>query len=261
MNLKGRKFENERLGMEIYVYDINEKEWFIGKDIAKMLGYKDPSATLRDNVNKTYKNTMYIKTIENIGNGENTHSEFRTINNNLTLINEFGLYQLVCSSKKSEAIEFQKWIYEEVLPSIRKNNYYYDNENINEEQIKKLESEINRLKIEKGILHEIVYDMTDATTISFTEVSKKLFNKDAKYLKKLLIEHGFLGEDGVTVLKREAKFITPSGEIENKRLFTTSNVEKCRKEDDIKYNKITNFGYMYLKKYFNSQGLSDFNFK
>lgn len=47
MNLKGRKFENTRLGMEIYVYDIDGKEWFIGKDMIKLLGYSENSKPLR----------------------------------------------------------------------------------------------------------------------------------------------------------------------------------------------------------------------
>lgn len=145
MNLVGKRFENSRLGMDIYVYEIDGKEWFVGKDIAILLGYKDPSATVRDNVNKTYKKTMYIKTIENIGNGGITHSEIRTINNNLSMINEFGLYQLVAKSTLPKAIEFQKWIYEEVLPSLRKNNFYVDGENINENQITELKEEIGKL--------------------------------------------------------------------------------------------------------------------
>lgn len=259
MNLKGTRFENKRLGMEIYVYDINGGEWFIGKDIAKLLEYSDESSTISKKVNNKYKNKIYVKTIENIGNCQNGNSEIIEFNNNLTMINEFGLYQLVCSSKMSEAINFQEWIYEEVLPSIRKNNFYVDENYVSKEQLNDLMEKVKNLIVSKKMLHEITYDMADATTMSFTEASKKLFGKDAKYLKKILIEHGFFDKEN-NIIIGEAEFKNPKGELEMIRIFTRTNVEKARKEDDIRYCKITNFGYMYLKKYFNTRGLSDFKF-
>ena len=260
MNLKGKKFENSRLDMEIYVYDIDGKEWFIGKDVAKILGYSNVSTAVSENVKKSQKKKIYVKTIENIWISEIPNSEIIVVNNNLSFITEIGLYQLVMKSRRKEAEEFQDWVYGEVLPSIRKNNFYLDNENITSEQISNLEKEMKKLKIEKGILHEIVYDISDATTMSFTEVSKKIFKKDAKYLKKMLIEYKFLDKDGYTPLIKEADFKLPEGDTQKMRIFTTTNVEKCRKNEDIRYNKITNFGYMYLKKFFNKKGLSDFNF-
>lgn len=165
-------------------------------------------------------------------------------------ISENIFYRLCIKGNNEIAIRFQEWICDEVLPSLRKNNFYINNENITPEQVSDLENEIKKLKIEKGILHEIVYDISDATTMSFTEVSKKIFNKDAKYLKNILIEYKFLAEDGYTPLLKEADFKLPNGGVQKMRIFTTTNVEKCRKAEDIRYNKITNFGYMFIKKIF-----------
>lgn len=47
MNLIGRKFKNSRLNVEIYVYEVEGTEWFIGKDIIKLLGYSENSKPLR----------------------------------------------------------------------------------------------------------------------------------------------------------------------------------------------------------------------
>lgn len=129
----GRKFENTRLGMEIYVYDIDGKEWFIGRDVAKLLGYPNPSTAVSENIKPTQKIKIYVKSIENIESSEITNSKIKEINNNISFISEIGLYQLVMKSRKLEAEEFQKWVYEDVLPSLRKNNFYID-ENITTEQ-------------------------------------------------------------------------------------------------------------------------------
>ncbi|MGL6098378.1 MAG: BRO-N domain-containing protein [Fusobacteriaceae bacterium] len=77
MNLKGEKFENCRLGMKM----------FIGREIAEMLGYSNPSTATSENVDKEYKTTLYVRSIENTGNSVKTNSE---INNNIALIVELG---------------------------------------------------------------------------------------------------------------------------------------------------------------------------
>ncbi|MGL6167427.1 MAG: BRO-N domain-containing protein [Fusobacteriaceae bacterium] len=256
MNLKGKKFENSRLGMEIFVYEVDGKEMFMANDVSLMLGYSNYTKALQNHVWKQNKKAVYVRSIEII---ENTPKWGipNNINNNRLFINEVGLYQLILNSKSPKSEEFQQWICEEVLPSLRKNNSYIDYEKINNEQLVRLEKELNSIKKEKGMLHELVYDMADASTMSFTEASKKLFGCSVKRFKELLKEHGFIDENG-EVIKREAEMKTPSGGKENYRIFTETNVQRCRANEDIRYNKITNFGYMYLKKYFNSKGLSDF---
>lgn len=176
-----------------------------------------------------------------------------------TWILESYFYKLSMKADKGHALIFQDWIAFDVIPSIRKNNFYINKDNISKEQIDNLLLEIKKLTISKNMLHEITYDMADATTMSFTEASKKLFGKNAKYLKNILIEHGFIDKNN-NIIIGEAKFKTPKGDMEVIRIFTKTNIERARKENDIRYCKLTNFGYMYLKKYFNIRGLSDFNF-
>lgn len=108
MKLKGRKFENSRLDMEIFVYEIDEKEWFIGKDIAEMLGYSENSNPLRKwgtngaIVLEENKKKMYVKTIE-------IDSNIRVINNNLSFITKDGVLQLISNSEKLTQQQKHEW--------------------------------------------------------------------------------------------------------------------------------------------------------
>ncbi|MGL5014048.1 MAG: BRO-N domain-containing protein [Bacteroidales bacterium] len=144
MNLKGRRFENEKLDMEIFVYDIDGKEMFIGNDISKMLGYSNYAKSLQDHVWKQNKKSVYVKTIENTGNTPKQGS-LTVVSNNKLMITEVGLYQLVFKSKMSKAIEFQDWVCGEVLPSIRKNRMYAE-QDITRDQVESYMKENEALR-------------------------------------------------------------------------------------------------------------------
>lgn len=107
MNLIGRKFKNSRLDVEIYVYEVEGTEWFIGKNIALSLGYKDPSGTVKY-VNDAYKKKVYVKTIENIDEWIKNTSKI-IINNNRTLIPREGVLQLIAKSDKISQKQKQEW--------------------------------------------------------------------------------------------------------------------------------------------------------
>lgn len=107
-------FKNEQFG-EMRTVTIGEEIWFVGKDVAEILGYSNPQKAVRDHVD----------------------SEDKTLNESFTvngtkgiLINESGLYSLVLSSKLPSAKEFKRWVTSEVLPSIRKHGAYMSPETI-----------------------------------------------------------------------------------------------------------------------------------
>lgn len=96
-------------GQEVRTVEMNGQPWFVGKDVAEVLGYTNPQKAIRDHVDQ----------------------EDRTVNESFTvhgtpiaLINESGLYSLVMSSKLSTAKQFKRWVTSEVLPSIRKTGGY-----------------------------------------------------------------------------------------------------------------------------------------
>lgn len=103
-------FENVEFG-ELHILDDNGELWFIGKEIARALKYKDPKAAVRDRVDAEDKRE---------GQNAPTFGGAQTV----TLINESGFYSLVLSSKLPAAKRFKRWVTSEVIPSIRKTGSY-----------------------------------------------------------------------------------------------------------------------------------------
>ncbi len=102
---------------EINIIGTPDKPWFKAKITAKSLGYKDTDKAIRDHVRD--KNKKILSDLLNIF-GPANHSGLSYNDLNSIYINEAGLYELIMKSKKEEAIRFQDWVFEEVLPSIRK---------------------------------------------------------------------------------------------------------------------------------------------
>lgn len=92
--------------------DENSEPWFVGKDVATILGYTNPRKALIDHVDDEDK-TDGVTIRDSIGREQNP-----------IVINEAGLYSLILSSKLPNAKRFKRWVTHEVLPSIRKTGGY-----------------------------------------------------------------------------------------------------------------------------------------
>ena len=103
-------FKNERFGEIRTTTAENGEVLFVGKDVAKVLGYRDTSDALKKHVDTEDKLTRQIA-----DSGQRR---------NVFLINESGLYSLVLSSKLPQAKAFKRWVTSEVLPQIRKTGGY-----------------------------------------------------------------------------------------------------------------------------------------
>ena len=90
----------------------NGEVLFVGKDVAKALGYAKPENAIAVHVDKEDKTSTLIQ-----GSGSNYKSK-------AVLINESGLYSLILSSKLPQAKAFKRWVTAEVLPQIRKTGGY-----------------------------------------------------------------------------------------------------------------------------------------
>lgn len=101
-------FNNSEFG-KIRTVVIDEEPWFVGKDVATALGYKDPSSAVSKNVEFEDKTTLLIQQ-----DGSNYKS--RT-----TFINKSGMYALIFRSKLESAKRFKHWITTDVIPSFRHN--------------------------------------------------------------------------------------------------------------------------------------------
>lgn len=113
MNNKIQTFENEQLG-KIRMIVRNDEPWFVGKDVAEILGYTNPNEALADHVDEEDKLNSKTLSSCNLSLGQRGG----------WLINESGLYSLVLSSKLESAKTFKRWVTSEVLPSIRKHGEY-----------------------------------------------------------------------------------------------------------------------------------------
>lgn len=103
-------FNNPQFG-EVRAVTIDNEPWFVGKDVAKVLGYAKPENALATHVDED--DSLKQGITDSLGRTQNT-----------TIINESGLYSLVLSSKLPTAKAFRRWITSEVIPSIRKNGGY-----------------------------------------------------------------------------------------------------------------------------------------
>ena len=110
-------FNHEQFG-DLRIYDENGEIWFIGKDIADALGYKNGSRDITCHVDEEDRKKVDLREYQNGTTGK-TNLKVAT-----WLINESGLYSLILSSKLPKAKEFKRWVTSEVLPSIRKTGKY-----------------------------------------------------------------------------------------------------------------------------------------
>ena len=102
-------FKNQDFG-EIRTITIDGEPYFVGKDVAEILGYSRPDHAINQHVDSGDKLTYQIGT-----SGQNRQ---------MFIINESGLYSLILSSKLPSAKKFKRWVTSEVLPEIRKNGSY-----------------------------------------------------------------------------------------------------------------------------------------
>lgn len=106
-------FNNPEFG-DIRAAEVGNNVWFVGKDVALILGYSNPNEALADHVDEEDK--LNSKTLSSFPLELGQRGGW--------LINESGLYSLVLSSKLPSAKKFKRWVTSEVLPSIRKTGGY-----------------------------------------------------------------------------------------------------------------------------------------
>ena len=134
-NMLEKTFKNEELGIKIKSYiDKQQNVWFKGKDVAKILGYRDTDDAVRRHVSIENKMTQFLQpkcspgktpgqqnnTKVKCSPGKTPGQQNDTRGKYCTFINEPGFYELVFGSKLEFAKKFRQWVFTSVLPSIRK---------------------------------------------------------------------------------------------------------------------------------------------
>lgn len=124
-SIEVKAFSNKEFG-EIRTLEIENKPYFIGSDVAKSLGYKKPSNAISRHCIHALKRGIGVKT----GITKGGNYAIQTIQMNV--IPEGDLYRLIINSELPSAERFEAWVFDEVLPSIRKHGAYLTDEKIEE---------------------------------------------------------------------------------------------------------------------------------
>lgn len=190
MNNELMVFQNQEFG-EVRSIMIDGEPWFIGKDVASILGYKDTSDALKKHIDDEDKLSRHFA-----DSGQNR---------NMYIINESGLYSLILSSKLPNARKFKKWVTGEVLPSIRKHGAYLTPDKVEEvllnpdtiikiaqnlkeeqEKRKQLEIENNELKPKANYCEQVLQSTNAVVT---TQIAKD-YGMSPQALNSILHELG-----------------------------------------------------------------------
>ena len=172
-------FKNAELG-SVRVVMVNEEPYFVGKDVAEILGYSNASKALADHVDDDDK--LNNESLSSLGQRGGW------------IINEAGLYSLILCSKLPSAKRFKKWITSEVLPLIHKHGLYatdqvidniLNNPNFGIELLTRLKEE-RAARAEAERKNAILMHVNKTYTV--TEIAKELGLRSATQLNRILAE-------------------------------------------------------------------------
>lgn len=195
-------FNNNEFGT-IRTTTIDGEPYFVGKDVAEILGYSNTRDALAKRVDEEDKGVAKCDTLGGT--------------QDLTVINESGLYSLILSSKLPNAKRFKHWVTAEVLPSIRKHGAYMTREKLEEailnpdtmiklctalkeeqDKNKALEAVNSQLKVDNTIMKpkaDYFDELVDRNLLTnFRETAKQLGVGEKKFIR-FLIEHKYIYRD------------------------------------------------------------------
>lgn len=104
------KYEHDNQLDRVRTVEIDGEVWFVASDVAKVLGYKSPKDAVRQHCRERGAVKHRIPTTSGV--------------QEMTLINEPNVYRLIVKSQLPSAEQFEQWLFEEVIPSIRKTGIY-----------------------------------------------------------------------------------------------------------------------------------------
>lgn len=242
-------FENPAFG-KVRVVEQGGEPWFIGKDVAEILGYSNTPKAIRDHVDDEDKLAERI-----VLSGQNRE---------VAIINESGLYSLILSSKMPKAKEFKRWVTAEVLPAIRKTGgYIAGSEKMSDAElmakavlvaqatikerdarIKELESDTQRMKPK-----EIFADAVSASdqTILIGDLAKLIKQNGHDIGQKRMFE--WLRNNGYLIKRQGADYNSPTQRAMELGLFRIKETAVTHSDGHVtvsKTVKVTGKGQAYF---------------
>lgn len=199
-------FKNEEFG-EIRTVTINNEPYFVGNDVATILGYAEPRSTVSKKVDAEDKGVAKLETPSGI--------------QEMTVINESGLYSLILGSKLESAKRFKHWVTSEVLPSIRKNGgYIAGQETLSDDELmaKALLVAQNKIAERDGIIQRQreQIEADKPKTIFADAVSASKTSILVGDLAKLICQNGYqIGQKRLFQWLRDNGYLIKSGNSKN----------------------------------------------
>lgn len=191
---------------------LNNEPWFVGKDVAEALGYSKARNAIATHIDSEDKKDAPIQgTLGGV--------------QEMTVINESGLYSLVLSSKLPSAKKFKRWVTSEVLPALRKTGQYQVKELSGSELMAKALIEAQSVLAAKDKQIEAMKPkalFADAVTASHTSI---LVGELAKILKQNGIDMGqkrlfaWLRENGFLIKRKGTDYNMPTQKAMDLGLF------------------------------------------
>lgn len=160
-------FENEQFG-KVRTLQIENEPYFVGKDVADILGYQNGSRDIN----------LYVEEEDRLKYKISTSGQLRE----QILVNESGLYSLILASRKKEARAFKRWVTHEVLPSIRKHGAYMTDEVLKEA----LTSPDFLIKLATKLKEEQEKNLNLQAINSRLEVENEIMQPKAEYFDELV---------------------------------------------------------------------------
>ena len=203
-------FKNQEFG-QVRTLTLNDEPWFVGKDVAEALGYAEPRSAVSKKVDDADRGVAEMETPSG--------------KQNMTIINESGLYALIFGSKLESAQKFKRWVTSEVLPALRKTGQYQVKELSGQELMAKALIEAQNVLAAKDKQIEEMKPkalFADAVATSHTSI---LVGELAKILKQNGIEMGqkrlfaWLREKGYLIKRQGTDYNMPTQKAMDLGLF------------------------------------------
>lgn len=175
-------FENN----EVRTVLVDDEPYFVGKDIAEVLGYRNTRDALSNHVDLEDKYGVAIR--DTMGR-----------NQNVVAINESGLYSLIISSKLPNAKAFKRWVTKEVLPSIRRHGMYAKEELVNNPELFLEVLENYRTEKEKNKMLATELKETQPIISYYNEI---LQSNETLTITQIAADYGMSGKAMNQLLKR-----------------------------------------------------------
>ncbi|MPW70224.1 BRO family protein [Moraxella catarrhalis] len=163
--------------------------WFCLPDVATILNIKNSRDIVAKQLDKKGVEKIYTPTVG--GQQE------------LTFINEPNLYRVIFRSNKAEAVKFQNWVFDEVLPTIRKTGQYNTAQKATKDERKPLVQAVNMLVGETGAIYSNVWKMIHQRfgVDCVDELTNEQVYQAVEYVHGLILQHGKKPVDDVLLYK------------------------------------------------------------